>query len=103
MWGHLCPAAKQQLFLDAGTPCAFCSLGSKLDIEHEGQPFVDEPIYAAGRPIKREVGPSAVSASVASALGASVRPAIEVTIPNRFRRTPLRWMKPDGKGGLVPK
>lgn len=63
-------------------------------IERVGQLYVDEPIVAT--PWK----PSAIEASVAAAFGVKAQKKPIVVGHERVR---LRWMKPDGKGGLVPK
>ncbi len=73
-------------------------LGMTLDrlplipqIEKDGQPYWDKPIYL-------QVKPKELTASVAAAFGRRIS-IIEVL--QRYEHTKLRWMKPDGKGGLV--
>jgi hypothetical protein len=61
----------------------------KHSITHVGQKYVDSPVYTKPDPLK---------GSVARAFGRNV-PAINTGT----ERVQLRWMKPDGKGGLVPK
>jgi hypothetical protein len=58
-------------------------------ITHQGQEFYDEPV---------KVWPTPIASSVQKALGA--RPSLPVTVG--YERVKLRWMKPDGQGGLVP-
>ena len=65
-----------------------------LGIEREGQQYVDEPVKV--RPQQR----SAIELSVAAAFGNKGGPQ---TITIGHQRVRLRWMKPDGKGGLVPR
>lgn len=66
----------------------------KTTIAHEGQPYVDEPVYA--NPKQR----SKSDLSVATAFGNDDHPRrIEIG----RERVLLRWMKPDGHGGLVPR
>lgn len=59
------------------------------EIKGEGQPYVDEPVYEYPKKI---------------ALAVAV--AFERWIPSllvRHDRIYLRWMKPDGNGGLIPR
>lgn len=65
----------------------------KTTIEEEGQPYVDEPMYAQPKVV------SMIEKSVASASGRRLASPIFIG----YERVYLRWMKPDGKGGLVPK
>lgn len=66
----------------------------KTSIEFVGQDFIDEPIYALP---KKE---GAISRSVRAAFGdqTTVNPLLV-----GHERVKLRWMTPDGKGGLIPK
>lgn len=81
MWKHCCLVERSSMEIGEGEACNWCGAreDTKLSIE-EGQQFVDEPviehILGGVKPISRFAG---------------------------FRRVPLRWMKPDGKGGLEPK
>lgn len=50
----------------------------------DGQSYVDSPVY----------GEVPVYCGKEPMTGKALR---------YFKRTPLRWMKPDGKGGLVPR
>lgn len=61
-------------------------------VSKDGQPFVDE--YASPNEAGNvyEIKPN----PVAAAFGAK---PVEVS----FNRVLLRWMKPDGKGGVVPR
>jgi hypothetical protein len=63
-------------------------------IKADGQPYIDEPIMGY-------LEPTGVSRSVSMALGA--RPAPRIRIVTGYDRVKLRWLKPDGKGGLVPR
>lgn len=64
------------------------------EIKKAGQPYVDEPIYILP---KKE---GAISRSVRAAFGdqTTVNPLLV-----GHERVKLRWMTPDGKGGLIPK
>ena len=65
----------------------------------EGQPYVDDPIVVKPKP---GTAPNLLERSVAEALGSEVRKApVPVTVGHE--RVKLRWMVPDGKGGLKPK
>lgn len=66
----------------------------KTTIQESGQAYVDEPIMAY-------LEPRGVSRSVSIAIG--TRPAPRIPIVTGYDRVKLRWMKPDGKGGLVPR
>ena len=62
----------------------------------EGQPFVDDPVLVHPKPVNVPM-----LAAVAEAFG--VKPEIREPIVVNTERVRLRWMKPDGRGGLVPK
>lgn len=66
-------------------------------IEREGQEFYDE-VDKRGRNVFTN-RPRPIALAVTSLFG-SKSPEV---ISGRFNRIPLRWMKPDGKGGLVPR
>ena len=55
----------------------------KTKIEHVGQEYVDEPIHKTG-PVYCGKEPM---------VGTWIR---------YYKRTPLQWMKPNGRGELVP-
>lgn len=66
------------------------------NIARVGQRFYDEPI-------QREVSrPTGVAGSVADAFGnlTGVRAITEIS---HFERRQLRWVVPDGKGGVKPR
>lgn len=63
-------------------------------IVSEGQKYVDRPVVAL--PVLRSV----LELSVSAAFG-NEKPLTPIVV--RHERIRLRWMKPDGKGGLVPK
>lgn len=71
----------------------------RTTVQHDGQRYVDEPIYRDLRP--REELRTDIAASVAAAFGHPQAKAIREVVGHE--RVRLRWMKPDGKGGLVPK
>ena len=56
----------------------------------DGQPYVDEPVYVC-----------------ANKLGEAVRRALKLPYLKRilvaYTYVKLRWMKPDGNGGVVPR
>lgn len=56
----------------------------------EGAKYFDRPVYVEPRPMEN---------SLSVAFGSPSKPAVLVG----HERVRLRWMKPDGKGGLVPK
>ena len=66
----------------------------KTVITKDGQRYVDEPVLV------RPKRPSALEHSIASAFG---RPTAPASIVLGHERVFLRWMKPDGRGGLVPR
>lgn len=66
-------------------------------ILYEGQPFLDEPVR-----IYPKVKPT-IQASVEAAFNPNGYLQNFKPITVRHERVKLRWMKPDGKGGLVPK
>lgn len=65
----------------------------KTVIEREGQPYVDEPIRANPKAV------SEIAASIAKAFDRSLPKSLTIG----HQRVRLRWMKPDGHGGLVPR
>ena len=71
-------------------------------ITKEGQEYYDRPIYIRNKPNMLDVPPTPAAAAVASIFGRELG-KVTVRIPNKVRHTRLRWMKPDGKGGLVPR
>jgi hypothetical protein len=60
-----------------------------------GQPYKDEPVYAEVSRAKP------LALSIAHACGRRISPRIEEL--THYNRVQLRWMKPDGRGGLVPR
>lgn len=62
-------------------------------IDHDGQAYYDEPIMA--HPLRRSI----IEDSVARAFKSPMARPLEIGL----ERVRLRWMKPDGKGGLEPK
>lgn len=62
---------------------------------HEGQTYYDETVLAKPRADLR----TPIADSVATIFG-SHQPTPIVVGHNRIR---LRWVKPDGKGGVVPR
>ncbi len=85
---------------DIGGGLADASL--ETAITRDGQEYVDQLVYLRNKPVLRGIPPKTAAAVVSAAFGRAL-PQVVVTIPNLIRRTRLRWMKPDGKGGLVPK
>ena len=71
-------------------------------IQYDGQRYVDEPIYEHLLPRTDLVTPIAVAVATAfNELAPRVPTAI--VFVKGHERVLLRWMKPDGKGGLVPR
>lgn len=64
------------------------------EITHAGQKWYDEPI----RVFPKRKG--LVEISVAKVIDPDWHPPSPIVV--RRERVELRWMKPDGKGGLVP-
>lgn len=64
------------------------------EIRHAGQEFLDEPVFVA--PKQR----SELDRIFAAAFK---QPPLPQPIQVGHERVRLQWMKPDGKGGLVPK
>lgn len=83
----------------------------KTSIAQEGQRYLDEPVMA--EIAKRFTSP--LADALAQALGnvryyrdsngmpRSERMDLPKPILLRYERINLRWMKPDGHGGLIPK
>lgn len=65
------------------------------EIKNVGQRFVDLPVS------KVVSLPSQIANEVATAFGH--KPTAAITTISHYERTLLRWMKPDNKGGLVPR
>lgn len=65
----------------------------KTSITREGQGYVDDAVMLRPKPV------SGVDVACAKAFK---RPLARPLLAG-YERVPLRWMKPDGKGGLVPK
>ncbi len=65
----------------------------KLTVDYVGQPYVDNPIYTNPKSI------SVLAQTMAFLFGRRLpQPVI-----GGYERTYYRWMKPDGKGGLIEK
>lgn len=69
-----------------------------VKLERDGQPFYDDPIYAE---LKKE-NFSEIRLSVSAAFNGG-HPELPKRLLLRYQRINLRWMTPDGKGGLVPR
>lgn len=67
--------------------------GLRTSILREGQERIDEPQYAEARAVP-------LAHSIASAFGREIPPAVRVF--EGYAPVHFQWMKPDGKGGLVP-
>ena len=68
----------------------------RVGIKHAGQRYVDEPKYLTVEP-KNKIMQNAVARAFGS------KPLKDIRILTHYERVQLRWMKPDGHGGLVPK
>jgi len=73
----------------------------KTTIERDGQRYVDEPILVRPKPEQRSRIQNAVQAALDPQGFFAERPRAPITVGHE--RVLLRWMKPDGKGGLVPR
>ncbi len=71
----------------------------RTTISHEGQKYVDDPIYAMHKPRPEEMSP--VRMGLAQMFGSPTPQPIQELVGHE--RVRLRWMKPDGRGGLKPK
>jgi hypothetical protein len=61
----------------------------------DGQPYVDEPVYveiSKAKPLASEI---------AAMFGRAVSAQIKEL--SHYHHVRLRWMKPDGRGGLIPR
>lgn len=76
-------------------------------IEREGQPYIDEPVMALvsnASPLALAVNTAVLTLATPgkqAPRGPRIRPRVEEL--DHYKRTPLRWVKPDGAGGFVPK
>ena len=68
-------------------------------ITHEGQPYVDEPVYVSPKPVSQ----LAFSVSAAFNDGQPSADLNKKRLLVGYQMTRLKWMKPDGKGGLKPR
>lgn len=67
-------------------------------IKKDGQAYYDDPVYVAPKREQRD----RLSEAVAEVYGGpGWQPKAPIIV--RHERVRLRWMKPDGKGGLVPR
>lgn len=69
----------------------------------DGQRYVDEPVYREiGRATPLALSINAGLRSLAPSMPApNIQPRIREL--SHYERVQLRWMRPDGKGGLVPR
>lgn len=70
----------------------------RTSVDYEGQPYVDEPIITY--PNSQFTSP--IAESVSAAFNGGV-PDIPLPIQTGWQMVRLKWMKPDGKGGLIPR
>lgn len=78
-----------------------------LEITRHGQPFVDEPVYVTvskARPVSLAVNRALASLRPQDST-APQGPRIEPVIQHlsHYDRVRLKWMRPDGNGGFVPR
>lgn len=66
----------------------------KTEIEVVGQKFVDEPVYIL---VSK---PKTLAAAIAAMVGRAIPRSIYAI--SHYNRVPLRWLKPDRQGALVP-
>jgi hypothetical protein len=72
----------------------------KTTIESTGQRYLDEPVHmeiSLAKPVALAVNMAYAKVPRGPRIQAVIRGI------SHYNRVPLRWMKPDGKGGLVPK
>lgn len=77
------------------------SLPLKTTIERDGQRFVDEPIVVRPKQERRSKVELAVQAALDPKGMFLERPRQPIVVGHE--RVLLRWMTPDGKGGLKPR
>ena len=70
----------------------------KPTITKPGQAYFDDPVYVLPKEEKTDPMKLAVQLACGGAL-----PEVKKPVLVGHERIPLRWMKPDGKGGLVPR
>jgi hypothetical protein len=76
---------------------------ARVTIDREGQKFVDQPVYVLVSEAKKlalEIN-AIFRPKKASTPALRLQPRIEQL--SHYERFRLRWMQPDGRGGLVPK
>ena len=73
----------------------------KTTITKDGQRYVDEPVLVQPKREARSRLSHAVQAALDPQGQYAERPRAPITVGHE--RVLLRWMKPDGKGGLVPR
>ena len=66
----------------------------------DGQRYVDDPVYKVIGKVRPELD-TELAHSIAQIF--KTRPPQRIEDLVGYNRTRLRWMKPDGKGGLVPR
>jgi hypothetical protein len=67
----------------------------RTKVTSDRQVYWDRPIYAEPK------RPSPIEAGVMSALGGTKKAPESILLG--YERELIRWMKPDGRGGLVPR
>lgn len=75
----------------------------KTVIAKEGQPYIDEPVYveiSKAKPLALAIN-RALMRQKAATRGPHIAP--EIKDLSHYNRVQLRWLRPDGKGGLVPR
>ena len=60
----------------------------------DGQPYVDEPVY-------NTLNPKKLRKAIQQAMRVHISQPIKILIA--YNHVKLRWMEPDGNGGLVPR
>ncbi len=78
----------------------------RTQIDNDRQRFVDEPVYAEiskAKPLAVAIsqGLTSIDRATGRHIGTNIAPSIFDV--SHYERVQLRWMRPDGKGGLVPK
>lgn len=81
----------------------------KTQITEHGQPYLDKPVFAT--PVKLMGRLASAMAEIhghvktvrTERVFKRVRTDLPAKILLRYDRTYLRWMRPDGSGGLIPR
>ena len=77
--------------------------GPVVPLDHVGQKFFDEAVRVVVSKARALDLSIAALFKRAGREATAIHLAPAITEISHYNRVPLRWMKPDGKGGLVPR